>query len=419
VTVAPADGPRQATHGHFGAPKPGTEHVEIKTIRDIPLEGRKALIRADFNAPLSDKGQIKNDRRIRATLPTIKYALEHGAAVILMSHLGRPTGDLKKDAKLQMDTVAVRLADLLRRPVRKADQVVGPDVSRVAKALKPGEVFVLENLRFHPGEKNNDESLAAELAGVADVYLNDAFGSCHNLDASMVAVPKRFPPGQRGIGLLVERELQVLDSLIANPKQPMVALLGGAKVSDKIKLIERLIPRVHRLLIGGAMAYTFLASAGQNVGQSRVEKDKLDVARRLAEVAGAKLRLPVDHLVSSTSDAKGETKVVSADFPPGWFGMDIGPATIAAYQAVIAESATVVWNGPVGKFEDEPFRRGTRSIAEAMAQSKAITVVGGGETAEAVEQLRLQDAMTHVSTGGGAFLAYLAGERFESLEALT
>lgn len=392
--------------------------MEKKTVRDISLEGRKALIRSDFNVPLSEKGQIANDRRIRCTLPTIRLALERGAAVILMSHLGRPTGDPKKDAKLQMDVVAVRLADLLRRPVRKADQVVGPDVSRVAKSLKPGEVFVLENLRFHPGEKNNDESLASELASLADVYVNDAFGSCHNLDASMVAVPKRFPAGHRVIGLLVERELQVLDGLIANPKQPMVLLLGGAKVSDKIKLIERLIPRVHRLLIGGAMAYTFLAAAGQAVGRSRVEQDCVDVARRLTEQAGQKLRLPLDHLVADKPEASADIKIVSGDFPPDWFGMDIGPATIASYQSMTAEAATVVWNGPMGKFEDEPFRRGTRAIAEAMAHSKAVTVVGGGETAEAVEQLRLQDVMTHVSTGGGAFLAYLSGEQFESLRAI-
>lgn len=392
--------------------------MEIKTIRDLPLDGSKVLIRADFNVPLNDKGQIKNDRRIRCTVPTIRFALEQGAAVILMSHLGRPSGDPKKDAKWQMDAVAVQLAELLRRPVRKADQVVGPDVSRVAKALKPGEVFVLENLRFHPGEKKNDEALAAELASLASAYVNDAFGTCHNRDASMVAVPKQFPAGHRAIGFLVERELQILDTLIANPKQPMVALLGGAKVSDKIKLIERLIPLAHRILIGGAMAYTFLAAAGKPVGKSLVEKDSLDTARRLAEIAGNKLRLPVDHVAASSPDANASTRIVNGDFPPDLFGMDIGPATIAAYQAMIAESATVVWNGPVGKFEDAPFRLGTKSIAEAMARSKATTVVGGGETAEAVEQLRLQDSMTHVSTGGGAFLAYLAGEQFESLQAL-
>jgi phosphoglycerate kinase len=389
-----------------------------KSIRDTALEGRKVLIRADFNVPLGEKGEISNDRRIRFTIPTIRAALDGGAAVILMSHLGRPSGDPKKDSKFQMDQVAARLADLLKQPVRKADQVVGPDVERVAKSLKPGEVFVLENLRFHPGEKDGDESLAAELAALADVYVNDAFGTCHNLDASMVAVPKKFPAGSRVVGLLVERELRVLDGLLGSPKQPMIAVLGGAKVSDKIKLIESLIPRVERLLIGGAMAYTFLGATGRNVGHSRVEKDSLDVARRLAEVAGQKLVLPSDHLVADKPEASARTRVISGDFPPEGFGMDIGPGTIAAYEIAIASAGTVVWNGPVGKFEDEPFSRGTRAIAAAMARSPAVTVVGGGETAEAVERLELQDRMTHVSTGGGAFLAYLGGEKFEALEAL-
>ena len=389
-----------------------------KTIRDIPLEGRKVLIRADFNVPLTDKGDISNDRRIRFTLPTIRVALDAGASVILMSHLGRPSGDAKKDAKLQMDRVAARLAELLRKPVRKADQVVGPDVARVAKSLKQGEVFVLENLRFHPGEKNNDESLAAELAALADVYVNDAFGTCHNLDASMVAVPRMFGPGNRVVGLLVEKELQVLDELIGRPKQPMIALLGGAKVSDKINLIESLIPRVGRLLIGGAMAYTFMTAAGKNVGASRVEKDSLDVARRLADRAGGKLVLPCDHLVADKPDATASTQVVTGEFPAGWIGMDIGPATIAAYESAVSSAGTVVWNGPMGKFEDKPFRRGTRAIAEAMAKSKAVTVVGGGETAEAVEAFELENRMTHVSTGGGAFLAYLGGEKFASLQAI-
>lgn len=389
-----------------------------KTIRDVPLEGRKVLIRADFNVPLSEKGEISNDRRIRFTIPTIRAALDAGAAVILMSHLGRPSGDPKKDAKFQMDRVAARLADLLKQPVRKADQVVGPDVSRVAKSLKAAEVFVLENLRFDPREKNNDDGLASELASLADVYVNDAFGTCHNLDASMVAVPKNFSPGNRVVGLLVERELQVLDGLLASPKLPMVAVLGGAKVKEKIKFIENLVPRVERLLIGGAMAYTFMKAAGRNVGRSKVDKEGLEIAPRLAELAGGKLQLPTDHLIADKPEASAQTRVVSGDFPPDWFGVDIGPATIAAFESAIAKAATIVWNGPVGKYEDEPFSRGTRAVAMALARSSAVTVVGGGETAEAVEELDLQGRMTHVSTGGGAFLAYLGGERFESLEAL-
>ena len=392
--------------------------VAKKTIRDIPLKGRKVLIRADFNVPLTDKGQISNDHRIRATVPTLRVALDAGAAVIVMSHLGRPSGDAKKDGKLATDCIAARLADLLNRPVRKADEVVSDNVRRVARTLKPGEVFVLENLRFHPGEKDGDGQLASELAALADVYVNDAFGTCHNDDASMVAVPKCFAPGHRVVGLLVERELEVLDGLLGKPKQPVVAILGGAKVSDKIKLVESLISRVDRLLIGGAMAYTFMTALGRGVGASKVEKDSLDGARRLAELAGSKLTLPTDHLVAELPNAAAKTQIVSGDFPDGRFGMDIGPATIAAYQSVIEQAGTVVWNGPVGKFEDEPFRRGTRAIAEAMARSKAVTVVGGGETAEAVEKFGLAAKMTHVSTGGGAFLAYLGGEQFASLAAI-
>ncbi len=388
-----------------------------KTIRDIPLQGRKLLVRADFNVPLTERGKISNDRRMRMTVPTLRAAIDGGAAVIVMSHLGRPSGDPKKDAKYRMDEVAMRLADLLGRPVRKADEVVGPDVTRVAASLKPREVFVLENLRFHPGEKKGDPALAKDLASLADAYVNDAFGACHNDDASMIAVPKEFPPGSRVAGLLLERELEIVDGLLGAPKQPMVSIMGGAKVSDKIALIQNLIPRVERLLIGGAMAYTFLAAAGRPVGGSRVERDCLDVARKLADLAGAKLLLPVDHLVAERPDAAAKTQVVS-QIPDGWCGMDIGSATIAAYEAAIIAAGTVVWNGPLGKFEDEPFRRGTRAVAEAMARSGAVTVVGGGETAEAVEAFDLAGRMTHVSTGGGAFLAYLGGEEFESLRVL-
>jgi phosphoglycerate kinase len=389
--------------------------VPKKTIRDIPLQGRKALMRVDFNVPLTANGKISNDRRMRCTLPSIKTTVEAGAAAILISHLGRPTGDSEKDAHLRMDSVAARLADLLCRPIRKADQVVGPDVTRIARALKPGEVLVLENLRFHPGEKAGDQEFARELAALGDLYVNDAFGSCHNQDASIAEVPKRFPPGSRVIGLLLERELDVLDNLMSSPQRPMIAVLGGAKVSDKIRLIENLIPRVDQLLIGGAMAYTFLSAQGQKVGNSKVERDSIEVARRLAESAGAKLMLPNDHLIADRPEPTAKIQAVAGDFPDGWFGMDIGPRTTRAYEAAIAQAKTVVWNGPMGKFEDEPFRGGTKAIALAMATAQAVTVVGGGETAEAVEELRLVDRMTHVSTGGGAFLSYLGGERFESL----
>jgi phosphoglycerate kinase len=392
--------------------------VPKRTIRDIALEGRKVLMRVDFNVPLTDAGKISSDRRIRATLPTVRAALAAGAGVIVMSHLGRPAGDAKKDRKLTMDAVAARLADLVGRPVGKADEVVGSQVSRRARALKPGDVLVLENLRFHPGEKEGDEQFAAALAALADVYVNDAFGNCHRDDASMVAVPKRFAPGSRVAGLLLSRELAVLDNLLTSPPQPMIAVLGGAKVSDKIKLIETLAPRVDRLLVGGAMAYTFMKAAGRDVGASLVDRDGLKVAPRLAELAGPKLTLPQDHVVADQPKASAQTRVISDAFPAGWCGVDIGPATAQAFAAEIARAKTVVWNGPLGKFEDDPFSHGTRAIAQAMANSNGVTVVGGGETAEAVEQLDLDHRMTHVSTGGGAFLAYLAGERFEALEVL-
>ena len=389
-----------------------------KTIRDIPLEGRKLLMRVDFNVPISDIGEISNDRRIRASLSTIRMAVDAGAAVILMSHLGRPSGDPERDRRFALDGVAVRLAELLGRPVPKADQVIGPDVARMAGSLNPGDLLLLENLRFHPGEKSGDEQFAAELAALAELYVNDALGTCHRKDASMVAVPKRFPAGCRVAGLLLERELEVLDQLRGAPAEPMVAVLGGAKISDKITLIESLLPKLSRLLIGGAMSYTFLRAAGMEVGRSLVETDRLDVARHLADLAGNKLCLPTDHRIAMASDRSAPTQVITGPFPPDWVGVDIGPDTIARYQREIDGAKTVVWNGPVGKFEIEPFSDGSRAIAEAMARSSAVTVVGGGETAELLEQYDLADRMTHVSTGGGAFLAYLGGEQFESLAVL-
>jgi phosphoglycerate kinase len=285
--------------------------------------------------------------------------------------------------------------------------------------LRPGGIVVLENVRFHSGEKKGDPKFAAQLAGLADAYVNDAFGTCHRDEASMVAVPERFPPERRAIGFLVEKELQILETLLGHPKAPMVAVMGGAKVSDKILVIENLLPKVEQLLIGGAMTYTFLKAQGHSTGNSRVETDKVDEARRLLRLAGSKLVLPQDHLVATALDPGAETKVVAgSDLPDGWIGVDIGPATAAAYSKTIRAAGTVIWNGPLGKFEDAPFRRGTQAVAEAMAVSHAVTVVGGGETAEAVEQFGLADKMTHVSTGGGAFLECLEGKSFNSLKVI-
>jgi phosphoglycerate kinase len=390
-----------------------------QTIRDLALEGRKVLVRVDFNVPLNREGEVTDDRRIRAALPTLNHALGHGASLVLVSHLGRPTGDPAADAPFRMDRVARRLEEIMGRPVKKVDDTVGPQAQAACAGLKPGDVVVLENVRFNKGEKKGDPQFAAQLAGLADAYVNDAFGTCHRDEASMVAVPEQFPPDRRAIGFLVEKELQILDRLLGQPQAPMVAVMGGAKVSDKIGVIENLLPKVDQLLIGGAMSYTFLKAQGHAIGKSRSEADKLDEARHLLQLAGSKLVLPKDHLVATAPDASAETKVVEgSELPEGWLGVDIGPATSAWYGEIIRQAGTVIWNGPMGKFEDEPFRDGTRKVAEAMAGSNAVTVVGGGETAEAVEQFGLAEKVSHVSTGGGAFLESLEGKTFNSLRVI-
>ena len=388
-----------------------------QTIRDLALKGRKVLVRVDFNVPQTKDGEVSDDRRIKAALPTLKHALDQGASLILVSHLGRPTGDPAADAPFKLHRVAARLQELLGRPVKKADDTVGPSARAAAASLQPGEILVLENVRFNKGEKKGDPGFAAELAGLAHAYINDAFGTCHRDEASMVAVPEQFKPEDRALGFLVEKELQILDTLLGEPKKPMIAVMGGAKVSDKILVIENLLPKIDKLLVGGAMTYTFLKAQGHQTGKSRVEADRLDEAKRLLELAGDKLVLPVDHLVADGIEATAKTQIVKgSDIPEGLFGLDIGPATIAKYGEIIATAGTVVWNGPMGKFEDEPFRAGTRGVAQAMAASSAITVVGGGETAEAVEQFGLADKVSHVSTGGGAFLESLEGKSFNSLK---
>ncbi|MDX2036340.1 MAG: phosphoglycerate kinase [Isosphaeraceae bacterium] len=391
-----------------------------QTIRDLALNGKRVLVRVDFNVPQTKDGEVSDDRRIRSALPTLTYALEQGASLILVSHLGRPSGDPAADAPFKLDKVAACLEGLIGRPVRKVDDTVGPDAQAAAAALKPGEILVVENVRFNKGEKKGDSAFAKELASLADVYVNDAFGTCHRDEASMVAVPEQFPAEARGIGFLVEKELQILDTLLGRPKTPMVAVMGGAKVSDKIGVIENLLPKIDRLLIGGAMTYTFLRAQGHATGKSRVEEDKLDEARRLLALAGEKLVLPKDHLVAAKLDATAaETQVVvGPEIPEGLLGLDIGPGAAEEYAAIIQAAGTVIWNGPMGKFEDEPFRKGTMRIAEAMASSPAVTVVGGGETAEAVEEFGYADKVSHVSTGGGAFLESLEGKSFNSLKVI-
>ena len=390
-----------------------------QTIRDLALDGRKVLVRVDFNVPQTKDGEVSDDRRIKAALPTLTYALDKGASLILVSHLGRPTGDPSSDAPFRLDKVATRLGELLGKPVKKVHDTVGPEAKAAALSLKPGEVLVVENVRFNKGEKKGDPGFAKELAGLADAYVNDAFGTCHRDEASMVAVPEQFAPENRAIGFLVEKELQILDALLKDPRPPMVAVMGGAKVSDKIGVIENLLPKIQKLLVGGAMTYTFLKAQGHSTGKSRVEADKLDEARKLLALAGEKLVLPVDHLMAESLDPTCRTWVVEgSDLPDDGIGIDIGPATVKLYGEIIRNAGTVVWNGPMGKFEDEPFRKGTLGVAESMASSSGVTCVGGGETAEAVERFGFAEKVSHVSTGGGAFLECLEGKSFNSLRVI-
>jgi len=390
----------------------------ITHLTPADLKGKRVLIRVDFNLPLDKKtGAISNDRRIRGALPTIKYLLDAGASVIAMSHLGRPGGDPATDAMLKMDNVAERFAELLGRPVKKAgDTVVGPAVTAAALAMKPGDVLMLENLRFDPREQKNDPEFAKAIAALGDVYVNDAFGTCQNdKDASMVAVPAAMAGKPRVLGFLVEKELNVIDGLMASPKRPLLGIMGGAKVSDKIAFINKLLEKVDHLLIGGKMTYTFMKAQGIDVGSTRVPDEEVEAARALLPYVGSKITLPIDSIAAKCDDLT-TTQVVTGPIPAGFEGVDIGPKTRALYAEKIAVAGTVIWNGPVGWFEQPAFAEGTKAVAAAMAGSKAVTVVGGGETAEAVEKFGHDKAITHVSTGGGAFLAYVEGKDFQSLK---
>jgi len=387
---------------------------DIHSLQNI--QGKKVLVRVDFNVPQDEHGNITNDRRIRGAIPTIKGLLEKGAAVIAMSHLGRPKGDPVKDAPFKMDKVAKRLGELLNKSVHKVDSIIGQDAKDAAANLKAGEILVLENVRFHPGEQAADAAFAKELASLGDIYVNDAFGTCHRKDSSMHGVPAALKGKPRVVGTLVAKELAILEQLFSNPSRPMLGILGGGKVSDKIKFIKALLSKVDKVIIGGAMTYTFMKAQGKSIGGSRVEADKLDIARELLELGKGKIQLPVDHLAVQKLDAPEGAKVFEGEIPEGWIGIDIGPKTIELYCAEVAKSATILWNGPLGKFEDEPYSKGTKAIANTMAASKGVTVVGGGETAEAVEEFGLAEKMTHVSTGGGAFLEYVEGTPFAALD---
>ncbi|MDR5693912.1 MAG: phosphoglycerate kinase [Armatimonadota bacterium] len=387
-----------------------------KTVRDIEVRGKRVLVRVDFNVPLTPSGEVADDRRIREALPTIQYLLAHEAKVILCSHLGRPKGI---EARFRLDPVARRLQELLGRPVHKLDEVVGPQVEAVVHAMRPGEVVLLENLRFHPGEEANDEEFAKMLAGLAEVYVNDAFAAAHRAHASTAGVARYIPAVA---GFLMEKEMDYLSRALQDPPRPFVAVLGGAKVSDKIGVIRNLLGRCDALLVGGGMAYTFLRAKGLEVGRSLCEEDKVDLARQFmedAEARGVSFLVPVDVVVAPEASPEATCRVVPADaIPPDWMGLDIGPQTVEQFSKEIRTAGLVFWNGPMGVFEIEPFAEGTRRIAQAMAESRGITIVGGGDTAAAVERFGLSDRMSHISTGGGASLEFMEGRELPGIVAL-
>jgi phosphoglycerate kinase len=384
-------------------------------VSDLDVMGRRVFVRVDFNVPL-ENGAVTDDTRIRETLPTLKLLLERGASLVVASHLGRPKG--KPKPELSLEPVRERLSSLLGRDVRFVAEVVGPAVDEAVRKLGSGDVLLLENLRFHSEEEANDPAFAKQLASTAELYVNDAFGAAHRAHASTAGMVKHFRLA--AAGLLMEKELHYLGMALSSPPRPFAGLLGGAKVSDKIEVVRSLLSKVDRLLIGGGMAYTFIRAKGLPTGKSLVEEDKLDLARELLSEGGTKLALPTDHVVASRFEATAETKVLPiGEIPDGWMGLDIGPATVAAYTEELRKAKLVVWNGPMGVFEMEPFAKGTLALAEVVASSEAVSIVGGGDSVAAVHRAGVASRITHISTGGGASLEFLAGEKLPGVEALT
>jgi len=389
-----------------------------KTVRDIDVRGKKVLVRCDFNVPQDKEGNITDDRRIVAALPTIKYLLENGAKVILMSHLGRPKEGY--DEKYSLKPVAKRLSELLGLEVKLAEdkEVVGENAIRLVNEMKEGDVVLLENVRFIKTETKNDMEFAKKLASLADIFVNDAFGTAHRAHSSTAGVAEFLPAVA---GFLIEKEIEIMGKALENPERPFVAILGGAKVSDKINVINNLIEKVDRLIIGGGMAYTFLKAQGFEIGKSLLEEDKIDYAKEMlkkAEEKGVKVYLPVDHVVAKEFSNDAEAMTVDVEIPADYMGLDIGPKTIKLFEEAVLDAKTVIWNGPMGVFEMPKFAVGTKAVAEALSKVNGTTIIGGGDSAAAVEQLGYAEKMTHISTGGGASLEFLEGKVLPGIAAL-
>lgn len=388
-----------------------------KSVEDIDVSGKKVIARCDFNVPQDENGNITDDKRIRASLETINYLLDHNAAVILCSHLGRPKGEV--NMKYSLAPVAKRLSELLGKEVKLAKDVVGEDAKKLAAEVKPGEVVLLENVRFEKGETKNDAALAKAMADMADIYVNDAFGTAHRAHASTAGIADYLPAV---CGFLIKKEISIMGKALSDPARPFVAILGGAKVSDKIGVIENLIDKCDTIIIGGGMAYTFSAAQGGKIGGSLLEADWMDYSLEMLQKAkdkGVKLLLPVDTVCADKFAPDANSQVVKAgEIPDGWKGLDIGPETVKLYCSAVADAGTVIWNGPMGVFEFPAFAKGTEAVAEALSKTDAITIIGGGDSAAAVEQLGYADKMTHISTGGGASLEFLEGKELPGVACL-
>lgn len=385
-------------------------------MRDVDVKGKRVFVRVDFNVPM-EGGEITDDTRIRAALPTIKELVEAGAKVILASHLGRPKGEVKEDMRLTK--VGERLAELMGQPVTKLDESIGEAVESTVAEMKDGDIVLLENVRFHKGESKNDEALSKAFANLADLYVNDAFGAAHRAHATTEGIAHYVPAVS---GLLMEKELEVLGKALSNPERPFTAIIGGAKVKDKIGVIENLLDKVDHLIIGGGLSFTFTKAQGHSIGKSLLEEDKIELARGFIEKAkekGVQLHLPIDAVVAKEFSKDAENKVVNIEeIPEEWMGLDIGPKTAEKYAEVIKQSKLIIWNGPMGVFEMEPFANGTKTVANAMAETEGYTIIGGGDSAAAVEKFHVADQMDHISTGGGASLELMEGKELPGIVAL-